>query len=464
MNSAISEEFVDLHLGDKRLNARAIKVAEAIAAHPTLSINAACGSFMDSKAAYRFFDNEKVSNSKILCSHRKQTLNRARNESNPVLVVQDTTDLIYTGKSSISGVGKVIKNPGFKEPVTGIKLHNSLLLSSEGVPLGIVEQKPYIYEDYKISRGQTSSGKGMNKKYPIEQKSSYRWIESARESSVFLKDKKIDTPIIHVADREGDIYEFLQEIFDLDDNFVIRSMSDRRTIIKNRTSTLSKSLNQSDPIGNIMITKEGVKHICKVKIAKIRLKPPQRLPQEKSIKLRELEVVVVDVKEDGRKKNPLHWRLLTNLSVFTFEEALQVVEHYEKRWTIECFHRILKSGYGIEKTRLSSRSKIEAFAAIISIVSWHIFWLYKLSRECPKTQAQTFFDDLTLNVIFISAKKLKIRINKDKPLLSDTVLVIAKLGGYLNRKSDPPPGMQVLWQGWKNLIERIEFMEEMSYG
>ncbi len=46
MNSAISEEFVDLQLGDKRLNARAIKVAEAIAAHPTLSINAACGSFM----------------------------------------------------------------------------------------------------------------------------------------------------------------------------------------------------------------------------------------------------------------------------------------------------------------------------------------------------------------------------------------------------------------------------------
>ena len=162
MNSAISDEFVHLQLGVKRLNARARKVAEAIAAHPTLSINAACGRFMNSKAAYRFFDNEKVSNSKILYSHRKQIVNRARNEPNAVPVVQDTTDLIYTGKSSISGVGKIIKKPGLKEPVTGIKLYNSL-----------------------ISRGQTSSGKGMNKKYPIEQMSSYRWIESAKKKLSF---------------------------------------------------------------------------------------------------------------------------------------------------------------------------------------------------------------------------------------------------------------------------------------
>jgi hypothetical protein len=33
-------------------------------------------------------------------------------------------------------------------------------------------------------------------------------------------------------------------------------------------------------------------------------------------------------------------------------------------------------------------------------------------------------------------------------LLGEAVTLIAKIGGYLNRKNDPPPGHQILWHGY----------------
>ena len=78
--------------------------------------------------------------------------------------------------------------------------------------------------------------------------------------------------------------------------------------------------------------------------------------------------------------------------------------------------------------------------------------------------AQDIFDDTTLEVLLVSAKKLRVQMTKTKPQLGDAVLVIARLGGYLNRKSDPPPGMEVLWRGWQRLTERLIFLEEMTYG
>jgi hypothetical protein len=36
-------------------------------------------------------------------------------------------------------------------------------------------------------------------------------------------------------------------------------------------------------------------------------------------------------------------------------------------------------------------------------------------------------------------------------LLGEAVLLVATIGGYLNRKKDLPPGHQILWQGYSNL-------------
>ena len=40
---------------------------------------------------------------------------------------------------------------------------------------------------------------------------------------------------------------------------------------------------------------------------------------------------------------------------------------------------------------------------------------------------------------------------KPPTLLGETVRLLASIGGYLGRKKDPPPGHQVLWQGYTAL-------------
>ena len=45
---------------------------------------------------------------------------------------------------------------------------------------------------------------------------------------------------------------------------------------------------------------------------------------------------------------------------------------------------------------------------------------------------------------------------KTAPTAAEALLWIAKLGGYLNRKSDPEPGVISLWRGWEQLSEMVD--------
>jgi hypothetical protein len=40
---------------------------------------------------------------------------------------------------------------------------------------------------------------------------------------------------------------------------------------------------------------------------------------------------------------------------------------------------------------------------------------------------------------------------KPPSLLGDVVRLIAMIGGYLGRNGDPPPGHQLIWQGYAAL-------------
>jgi hypothetical protein len=42
---------------------------------------------------------------------------------------------------------------------------------------------------------------------------------------------------------------------------------------------------------------------------------------------------------------------------------------------------------------------------------------------------------------------------KKLPTVSEVVIWIAKLGGFLARKSDGVPGVTVIWRGWQRLSD-----------
>jgi hypothetical protein len=68
-----------------------------------------------------------------------------------------------------------------------------------------------------------------------------------------------------------------------------------------------------------------------------------------------------------------------------------------------------------------------------------------MGRETPELPAEVLFSDIELKTLHAYAKKKRL---KPPILLGEAVLLIAKIGGYLNRKNDLPPGHQVLWQGY----------------
>ena len=65
----IDEEMKDAELKDKRLNRRLKLILSDLARHPTASIPAASGGYPETAAAYRFFDNEKVTFERVLLPH-----------------------------------------------------------------------------------------------------------------------------------------------------------------------------------------------------------------------------------------------------------------------------------------------------------------------------------------------------------------------------------------------------------
>jgi len=183
MNSSVAVEFQGCEFGDKRLTTRLMKFSNTIRESPQTSINAACGSFDQSKAAYRFLQNEKITPKKILDPHVTQTLERMKECKNPIIIIQDTTTLTYSFPT-IKNLGTKVKLKGFKHGVKGVELHTSLAVNFEGVPLGILKQ------------------------------------------NFFTQKEEVES--IHVADRECDIYEFLHTAHEKKLNYVVRSNANRR--------------------------------------------------------------------------------------------------------------------------------------------------------------------------------------------------------------------------------------------
>ena len=126
------QEFGTIHLGDKRLTERLIDVAEELSGYPQSSINAACGDWAATKAAYRLFDNQKVTAEKILVPHFQRTVERM-SEHQRVFAVQDTTYLNYTHHPLTEGLGPI----GTKsQQIYGFVKHTTLVLTESGLPLG----------------------------------------------------------------------------------------------------------------------------------------------------------------------------------------------------------------------------------------------------------------------------------------------------------------------------------------
>lgn len=134
--------------------------------------------------------------------------------------------------------------------------------------------------------------------------------------------------------------------------------------------------------------------------------------------------------------------------VSTKAQAIEKLRWYSLRWKIETFHKILKSGCSAEESKLRTAQRITNLISIFCIISWRILWMTMLNRAIPKINSKVVFSEDEINILSGFAQD---KFNYKH--LADCILQVAKLGGYLARKSDPPPGNVVMWRGLTRLID-----------
>ena len=141
MSEWYEEEMADLELGDKRLDRRAVRVLEALGKQPSRSIPGSCGGWPETVAAYRFLQHPRVTPARLLAPHARATVGRMRTQP-VVLLVQDSSELDYTGKAGIEGLGPL----NWVER-QGLFTHLSLAVTPERLSLGVVEAQFWAQED-----------------------------------------------------------------------------------------------------------------------------------------------------------------------------------------------------------------------------------------------------------------------------------------------------------------------------
>jgi hypothetical protein len=147
----------------------------------------------------------------------------------------------------------------------------------------------------------------------------------------------------------------------------------------------------------------------------------------------------------------IEWRLLTNRPAATLEDAVELIEWYRRRWLVEIFFRILKSGCRVEALQLGTLERLERALVIYLIIAWRILQMVTWGRDCPDLPCEVVFDSEEWQAAWIVAKRCQPP--ETPPTLNKMVRLIARFGGFLGRKSDGHPGPKALGIGLQRVRE-----------
>ncbi len=113
----------------------------------------------------------------------------------------------------------------------------------------------------------------------------------------------------------------------------------------------------------------------------------------------------------AREENPpegceaVEWFILTTISLNSLFDAEQCLRWYCLRWRIEDWHRVLKSGCGIEKLRHQTAERLRRAIAINLVIGWRIMLMTLLGREMPELPAEIMYSDIEIKTLHAYAKK-----------------------------------------------------------
>lgn len=441
-NEWVKRELSGIDIGDERLNKRVLELLEKASKQPQASLNKMFHTRKEVQACYRFFSNDLVDENKIIRPHIEETYKRS-SQHPVVLSLSDTTSLNYTTRKTLKDSGYISSNNA-----QGFFLHANIAVTPERLHLGVISQKFWAREKEKPGRSQREYKSLVDKE-------SYRWIEAYRDSCELAAHCK-DTRVIHITDREGDIFELYTEHESAKTNgrvadYIVRS-NHNRTVYSNGkpSNSLIEELEGSKKIGEISFdvikrennTTRRVRQSVQAISVEIKSRYGADIPNVKTtisaVYLKEI------VPPEGEKA--ITWCLLTSLPISEFEEIKSIVEYYLCRWEIETFFKTYKSGCKVEEKSLRSADRLYPLFSLLLIVAWRVNFLLHMGRINPNISCAVFFEESEWKAGYIAATRIR-EPPSSPPSMKEMMMYVGKLGGHLGRKNDPNPGVKAIWVG-----------------
>lgn len=438
-------------LGDARRTARLVDVAARMAKQVGSSLAKSCdGDQAALLGSYRLMRNGAVKPEAIRASGFARVAELAQTPE-LLLAVEDTTSVSYphalAAELGLTGGKQAAKRNGFL-------VHSVLLLDAESErTVGLIAQQHWC-------RDRASYGKNHTRKQRAYQdRESYKWERASVDMERCLGPAMQRT--LSVCDRESDIYDYLWHKHRNNQRFVVRAQANRRLL--NSEYKLFDTLRR-DAVAlcgyTVEIPQRGGR---KARTANVLLRSATLdflVPEGSSVAAESLRVNVILAEEVGSPalSEPLHWVLLTTEAVNDAQAALQVVRYYELRWRIEDYHKVWKSGIGVERQRFQSIDNLERMLVISAFLAVRLLQLREyLDKPAnkPETSCAAVLAEDEWKVLWVSTERNK-PLPKTAPPAQWAFYAIAKLGGFTDTKRTGRVGWDTIWHGWFRLQERLQ--------
>ena len=441
----VGDVFRRADLGDARLVRRSVGLAEALARAPALSLPRVWATSAELQAGYEFLRSPRTDFNTLMEPVQQATRQQALEERR-VLVLHDTTDVTCPAAEP--------EEVGFLQTgKAGFYVHHALCISSDETrrPLGILWSQLWGRPQRSQGRTRQRAGSEFAK---LEERESDRWLEGVAEAQLWTEGCE---QVVHVMDREADSFRLFQHMRELEADFVVRLRHDRGVeegLLAGALARAPLKLRRIVPItarqGKTMPrythhARSARETELLVRCATVEVRPPNYLKQDAD----PLELNVLQVLEENPPpgEKPIAWVLATSLPIATRAQAERIIDIYRARWTVEEFHKALKTGCMFEKRQLESFNSITTLLALCYPVACELLRVRSRARQ----EGLPASDVLRKSQLDCLKAHPKARRLPENPTAQEALAAIAALGGH--QKHNGPPGWETLAAGYMKLHE-----------
>jgi len=449
----VLKEYLGAELGDQRRSERLLVIASALEAQPKESFPHAMGSDAALEAFYRFINNGGFSASDIAAPHVAATLERAK-AAQAVIAIHDTTHVQF--ESEREDLGTTTGKSKY-----GLVAHGTLLLAEQNdLPLGMCNMETYTRSGVKWQK--RNHNRRARVRAQDKGRESLRWIRGV-DGVEDVKGQSFD--VVHVADAEGDFFEFFAHMHTRGARFVVRVGQQERIVKAGEARSVRGVADEITPQTRREAELSGRKHTRATPRASRRRHPERtgrvaqlsvgatRVTLDKTrysaVELETLELNLVRVwePEPPEGEPAVEWLLFTSEAIDTAKDLERIVDIYRKRWIIEEYFKALKTGCSLEQRQIESYDALCKVLALFIPIAYRLLLLRGLERIDSQAPATEVFSEIDLDLMAHAPS------NRGLPpprTLADALTHLARLGGHI--RNNGRPGWLVLARGYETLL------------